>query len=136
MFCSIKPNRSTKLSAGPSSQCGCHCTSTYPRTASGLPLCHLLPVTPITSVTSYQETKSLTQNNGIGNLHRTSFCKYNCFNLMCTIFNPPPPKHVFLSMYIYGMHCNVTAVGPCHHGMARSQVADRGTASDMEGGCE
>ena len=27
-------------------------------------------------------------------------------------------------------------VGPCHHGMARPQVADRGTASDMEGGCE
>jgi hypothetical protein len=27
-------------------------------------------------------------------------------------------------------------VGPCHHGMARSQVADGGTASYMEGGCE
>jgi hypothetical protein len=27
-------------------------------------------------------------------------------------------------------------VGPCHHGMARPQVADRGTASDMEGSCE
>ena len=24
-------------------------------------------------------------------------------------------------------------VGPCHHGMARPQVADGGTASDMEG---
>ena len=24
-------------------------------------------------------------------------------------------------------------VGPCHHGMARPQVADAGTASDMEG---
>jgi len=23
-------------------------------------------------------------------------------------------------------------VGPCHHGMARPQVADRGTASGME----
>jgi len=25
---------------------------------------------------------------------------------------------------------------PCHHGMARPQVADRGTASDKEGSCE
>jgi len=27
-------------------------------------------------------------------------------------------------------------VGRCHHGMARPQVADRGTAPDMEGSCE
>ena len=27
-------------------------------------------------------------------------------------------------------------VGPCHHGMARPQVADRGTASSMEGSYE
>jgi flagellar biosynthesis/type III secretory pathway ATPase len=27
-------------------------------------------------------------------------------------------------------------VGPCHHGMARPQVADGGTSSDMEGSCE
>jgi hypothetical protein len=27
-------------------------------------------------------------------------------------------------------------VGPCHHGMARSQVADGGTASYMEGSSE
>jgi hypothetical protein len=27
-------------------------------------------------------------------------------------------------------------VGPCHHGIARPQVADRGTASDKEGSCE
>jgi len=33
--------------------------------------------------------------------------------------------------------CRVTVlVGPCHHGMARPQVADRGTASDKEGSCE
>jgi len=31
---------------------------------------------------------------------------------------------------------NVYVVGPCHHGMARPQVADRGTASDKEGSCE
>ena len=28
------------------------------------------------------------------------------------------------------------SVGPCHHGMTRLQVADRGTASNMEGSCE
>jgi hypothetical protein len=27
-------------------------------------------------------------------------------------------------------------VGPCHHGIARPQVADGGTASYMEGSCE
>jgi hypothetical protein len=27
-------------------------------------------------------------------------------------------------------------VGPCHHGMARPQVADERTASYMEGSCE
>jgi hypothetical protein len=27
-------------------------------------------------------------------------------------------------------------VGPCHHGMARPQVADGGTTSNMEGSCE
>jgi len=27
-------------------------------------------------------------------------------------------------------------VSPCHHGMARPQVADGGTASNMEGSCE
>jgi hypothetical protein len=27
-------------------------------------------------------------------------------------------------------------VRPCHHGMARPQVADRGKVSDTEGSCE
>ena len=27
-------------------------------------------------------------------------------------------------------------VCPCHHGMARPQIADEGTASSMEGSCE
>jgi len=30
----------------------------------------------------------------------------------------------------------VNVVGPCHHDMARLQVAERGTASDKEGSCE
>ena len=31
---------------------------------------------------------------------------------------------------------NTVFVCPCHHGMARPQVADGGTASNMEGSCE
>jgi hypothetical protein len=37
----------------------------------------------------------------------------------------------YVLVYIHTMN-----VGPCHHGMARLQVADGGTASDMEGSCE
>jgi hypothetical protein len=48
------------------------------------------------------------------------------------------------SMNRYTLYHNITIVdrcismnvGPCHHGMARPQVADGGTASDMEGSCE
>jgi hypothetical protein len=29
-----------------------------------------------------------------------------------------------------------SSVGPCHHGIARPQVVDGGTVSDMEGSCE
>jgi hypothetical protein len=32
--------------------------------------------------------------------------------------------------------CHTLNVGPCHHGMARPQVADGGTASNMKGSCE
>jgi len=38
-----------------------------------------------------------------------------------------------LRLYMCHFQC---VVGPCHHGMARPQVADRGTASGMEGSCE
>ena len=38
--------------------------------------------------------------------------------------------------FISVVHLNPCVVGPCHHGMARPQVADRGTASNMEGSCE
>jgi len=42
--------------------------------------------------------------------HQCSFCVYGCQAFML--------------------------VGPCHYGMARPQVADRGTASDKEGSGE
>jgi len=41
-------------------------------------------------------------------------------------------RHIF-DKYVCAFPC---VVGPCHHGMARPQVADRGTASDMEGSCK
>jgi len=37
---------------------------------------------------------------------------------------------------IHNHSMNPCDVGPFHHGMARPQVADGGTASDMEGSCE
>ena len=39
---------------------------------------------------------------------------------------------------VFGASRRIRAVfvGPCHHGMARPQVADGGMASDMEGSCE
>jgi len=48
---------------------------------------------------------------------------------------------VFLALFFrHRIGANIAArsvlVGPCHHGMARPQVADRGTASDKEGSCE
>ena len=38
---------------------------------------------------------------------------------------------IFLPPRVWAMN-----VGYCHHGMARPQVADGGTASYMEGNCE
>ena len=45
-------------------------------------------------------------------------------------------KPVFYNNFV-NLHAESPCeVGPCHHGMARPQVADGGTASDMEGSCE
>ena len=52
-------------------------------------------------------------------------CIHLCDNLKLCIF-------VFRSVALL----SPCVVGPCHHDMARPQVADRGTASDMEGSCE
>ena len=63
--------------------------------------------------------------------------------MLCTILNIPQPP---TSFNIYNKTAGSAlaevredspcVVGPCHHGMARPQVADRGTASAMEGSCE
>ena len=37
---------------------------------------------------------------------------------------------------MHGRAMDPALVRPCHHGMARPQVADKGTASDKEGSCE
>ena len=47
-----------------------------------------------------------------------------------------PRKKYGKTYFIYIYVCVPCVVGPCHHGMARPQVADRGTASNMEGSCE
>jgi len=53
--------------------------------------------------------------------------------------------YIFIYIYIYTpthahihthTHTYIHVVGPCHNGMAHSQVADRGTAFDMEGSWE
>ena len=45
---------------------------------------------------------------------------------------------IYVYMHIYTYLCIYISVlvGPCHHGMARPQVTDRGTASDKKGSCE
>ena len=55
---------------------------------------------------------------------------YVCVYVLCMYVLCIHVCIMYLCMYV----CLV--VGPCHHGMARPQVADRGTASDMEGSCE
>ena len=45
-----------------------------------------------------------------------------------------PRNSMFYFMPVMGLLS--VFVGPCHHGMARPQVADGGTASDMDGSCE
>jgi hypothetical protein len=38
--------------------------------------------------------------------------------------------------FLVAVYYETINVGPCHHGMARPQAADGGTASYMEGSCE
>jgi len=45
-------------------------------------------------------------------------------------------QDVFIPTFYLSTTCVVHVVGPCHHGMARPQVADKGTASDKKGSCE
>jgi len=41
------------------------------------------------------------------------------------------------TMYYYDViGYSSVLVGPCHHGMARPQVVDKGKASNKEGSCE
>ena len=52
--------------------------------------------------------------------------------LVICLYICPLSFHFFIYIYIF----YPVFVGPCHHGMARPQVADGGTASGMEGSCE
>jgi hypothetical protein len=55
------------------------------------------------------------------------YWKENCFRKICT------ENHIIYSIF---KNIHPCFVGPFHHGMARPQVADEGTASDMECSCE
>jgi hypothetical protein len=59
------------------------------------------------------------------------------FTVLHSVIVTSPLCQSVIYIYIY-TDCTHrhTHVGPCHHGMARPQVADGGTASDMEGSCE
>ena len=46
------------------------------------------------------------------------------------------PTILYINLFLDLNRVSPVFVGPCHHGMARPQVADGGTASDMEGSCE
>ena len=61
---------------------------------------------------------------------------------MCLIFSAPfylkksLPKNKSARLMYISLNVKPLVVGTCHHGMARPQVAVRGTASVMEGSCE
>ena len=50
---------------------------------------------------------------------------------------PPISSSLVWSLELYSVRSKLPwYVGPCHHGMARPQVADGGTACHIEGSCE
>jgi len=61
------------------------------------------------------------------------------FSKLVTISFPPQTKLLISNRSVLSTKCIILTpnkgldcvVGPCHHGMARPQVADRGTASFM-----
>ena len=56
--------------------------------------------------------------------------------MLCFIFNRFAPTSSGNVNIVFSNNYNAVFVGPCHPSMARPQVADGGTASDMEGSCE
>ena len=54
----------------------------------------------------------------------------------CSARTEVPYRPSFPVPYYYYYYYYSVFVGPCHHGTARPQVADGGTASDMEGSFE
>src|SRR5215510_4776367 len=65
---------------------------------------------------------------------------YNTFVLYTNfvVFDTIEPYTISLMLFVEHQAGRTKAmnVGPCHHGMARPQVADGGMASNMEGSCE
>jgi len=63
----------------------------------------------------------------------THCCLTNLSTETCSNFQGKVLNH---RHFVQVKYYSTVLVGPCHHGMARPQVADRGTASDKEGSCE
>ena len=64
---------------------------------------------------------------------------YNYWYINCIFVIRHPDDGHKSDRNIFGKNnngCLCVPVCPCHHCMARPQVADGGTASDMEGSCE
>jgi len=60
----------------------------------------------------------------------------NLFDSQGEVHKEFVPEGKTVNAEFYKIVMDRRVVGPCHHGMARPQVADRGTASFMEGSCE
>ena len=90
-------------------------------------------------VSLHQNQNQIKQNQlsfNLGDSHKTpqcnvgwscEFCNRKCDSLLLHESKPVQNNNC--------NDCNVF-VGPCHNGMACPQVADGGTASDMEGSSE
>ena len=73
-------------------------------------------------------------------MHRVGFIIRILLTLLNTALFPCsfqiPVSHIVLHIFVPYIDLQSVLVGPCHHGMARPQFADRGTASDKEGSCD
>ena len=59
-----------------------------------------------------------------------------CFGHLYAHHQEKRPRVTAYRVYLLVVLDVAVLVGPCHHGMPRPQVANRGTASDKEGSCE
>jgi len=79
----------------------------------------------------------------VQNLVARDLCKFGCREtklcidlLIANSKNSVTSTDILYDILLYHIYIDGYKVGLCHHGMARPQVADRGTACDKEGSCE